>query len=272
MRQNYCEAALERSLRSIQSLTEEVNTELQGIKDRAECPAPCRDGTVLISPKSGQPRRMECPVATKECAYGREIAAGLDGYLLGLMAGCGVPERHRANFRQATHTLATSAARRWFGKGFLVLTGRPGVGKSFGAAYGIYLRLLQSVNHWLDRGTWSTAAKTADGIAWSSAKEIADERSTAVRARNANLLVLDDLGKEEATKTGMAAVCDVIAKRYDDKSPAIVTTELTLPDIEARYGRYLAERLVEDSLSRCGGSLIDCGHESMRLREGREKS
>jgi DNA replication protein DnaC len=99
---------------------------------------------------------------------------------------------------------------------------------------------------------------------WCSAKEITDDKAVAIRARLSNLVVIDDLGKESETPAAIAAIRDVISKRYDLKLPTIITTELTILDIRVKYGQYIAERLTEDYCSRC----IDCRGESLRLLDG----
>jgi DNA replication protein DnaC len=179
------------------------------------------------------------------------------------MAGRGVPNQHLDNLRRREDSTAISEARKWFCKGFLLLCGSPGVGKSFGAVTAIYNRIQDSIKNWVDKSSWSVAEKTAGGIIWASAKEIVDNKTLKDSCRQTDFLVIDDLGKEEETRTGLAAVCDVICKRYDCKLPTIITSELTLLDISSRYGRYIAERIAENPHSR----IIECAGESMRLRD-----
>jgi DNA replication protein DnaC len=146
---------------------------------------------------------------------------------------------------------------------FLVFCGKSGVGKSFGAACAVREYLKSRIANWIDRRTWEAAERAADSAMWSDAKEITDDKAAFSRARTAFLLVLDDLGKEEDTQTGRAAVCSVISKRYDAMLATVITTELPMSDIRIRYGSYLAERLAEDAGN--GGNIVDCGEVSMRL-------
>lgn len=257
----YLEGVVERHRR----MQAEIDAELEKLARIAACPGACRTGTVAITLGDGKRRERDCPLVSPECAYGQGVSRQLAAHLLDVMSRSGVPPRHLDNFGKKRETLALSAARLWKFQGFFVLSGLPGVGKSFGAAWTIYLRLRGAVANWLDRSTWGAASKVGTGVFWATAKEVADDRATVGRARAAALLALDDFGKEEDTKTGQAAVRDVISRRYDLKLPTIVTTEMAIPDISNRYGRYIAERLAEDAAN--GGRFDDCGTVSLRLGE-----
>lgn len=225
------------------------------------CPMSCRDGTVLISPPSGTPRYEPCRILSADCAYGKGIDRELERYLISVASKTGVPQRHIENFPRLMNTFPVREARKWIFKGFLVFSGKPGVGKSFGIAYGIYWYLHECIFGWTNRDNWSAALKASVDVQWASAKEIIDDKALASRCRSVHLLALDDFGKEDMTRTGMAAICDVIAKRYDCKLPTLITTELTTVDLQNRYGQYIAERLGEDG----GSSWFECDGESLRL-------
>jgi DNA replication protein DnaC len=227
------------------------------------CPSPCSDRTVEIRVASRKPRRVPCPIASGNCHYGARLAAILNGFLIDLMLTAGVPVRHLDNIKGASASAAALAAESWQARGFLILTGMPGAGKSFAAARAVMRYLRTHIGDWFNRQSWENASKAAESVTWVTAKEIVDNKNLAARARSCRLAVLDDLGKEDETRVGMAAVRDVISKRYDIKSPTIITSELTLVNIQDRYGRYIAERLVEDYCSK----IVDCGGESLRLKE-----
>jgi DNA replication protein DnaC len=180
------------------------------------------------------------------------------------MSTIGAPARHLDNIAGSVSSVATQAAESWQIRGFLVLTGIPGVGKSFAAAKAVMKYLRSGIGNWFTRQDWENASQAAESVVWTTAKEIVDDKSLAAKARAYRLAVLDDLGKEDETRVGMATVRDVISKRYDAKLPTIITSELTLVNIQERYGRYIAERLVEDYCSK----IVDCGRESLRLKEG----
>lgn len=254
---------LQQRVASLQALLEEIEREHAKIKT---CPRPCQDGTVLISPPSGSARYEPCRIVNSECAFGKGIARELNKYLLGIAAKAGVPQRHIDNFPNLVDTFAVREARKWMFRGFLVFSGKPGVGKSFGIAFGIYWYLRGRVSGWTDRSNWTAASKAGSDVQWASAKEIVDDKALALRCRSVGLLALDDFGKEDMTKMGVATICDVIAKRYDCKQPTLITTELTTLDVQARYGQYIAERLDEDRDS----SWFECEGDSLRLVEKEE--
>jgi len=252
--------ALSESLERIKIFIDEVNSAIESLKT---CPSPCDDQTVEISTPSQKSRRVACPLASKDCYYGSQVAVRLNEYLIGIMAGIGVPSRHLGNVPNALGSMAVSAAESWQSRGFLVLTGIPGVGKSFGAVVAVKKQLTNHIGNWFDRRNWDQATKAAETIMWSSAKEIADDRSVASRAKSCRFAVIDDLGKEDDTRMSVAAIRDAISKRYDTKLPTVITSELTILDIRERYGQYIAERLSEDYCSK----IIDCAGESFRLKD-----
>ena len=247
-----------------QSQVRAVITELEEIRRNLKhCPGECADGKVLLSPPSGQPRREDCPVLNNCCAYGQKLEKELDAHLVEIMRKIGVPERHLQNMPTDKHTDAIKAVNLWFFRGFLVMSGRPGVGKSFGAAHGVAKYLKTKINGWADRANWKRATAAAEKVAWATAQEIVSDKALAGRCRFADFVVIDDLGKEFASNAATTIICDVICRRYDDRKPALVTTELLMPDITNRYGRYIAERFGEDLKS--GGRLILCANPSMRF-------
>jgi DNA replication protein DnaC len=178
------------------------------------------------------------------------------------MRQIGVPRRHIENFGKRRDSLAVLGAMKWPARGFLVLYGGTGTGKSFGAAWAVREYLKNGVSKPMDKKTWESIERAGDNAIWANVQEIASDRVLLPKASAARLLIMDDLGREEDTKAGNAAVCALISKRYDAKLATIVTSELSLADIRKRYGRYLADRLAEDFGD--GGGVIDCGDDSMR--------
>jgi hypothetical protein len=187
----------------------------------------------------------------------------MNRYIAGVMARIGVPRRHIVNFGERRESYAVSEALKWPLQGFLVLCGRTGSGKSFAAARVIYGYLESRISGPLNRGTWGEAERAGDSVMWRSAYDIAGGRDIAARAGTVSLLVMDGLGREEETKTAGLALCSVISKRYDAKLATVITTELPVGGIRKRYGRFVTDRLAEDTGD--GGSVIDCGDVSMRL-------
>jgi hypothetical protein len=245
------------------AMSEEVEEKLAGIKS---CPEPCDDGTVEIVLSSGQARKMLCPVITPDCRYGQRMERGLDKFIAGVMSGIGVPLRHIENFRKPRRTEAIDEVSKWPARGFLVFFGDTGSGKSFGAALAVREYLKNQVTGSFDRRLWESAERAGNAVTWLDALDIADDRGNAARARRAFLAVIDDLGGEGDMAQCQAAIRGVILKRYDMKLPTVITTSLTMLDIDARYGNRIADRLTEDIGD--GGRIIDCGSLSLRNPAG----
>jgi DNA replication protein DnaC len=65
--------------------------------------------------------------------------------------------------------------------------------------------------------------------------------------RNASLLILDDFGTQNATGWAQEKLFQIINYRYINKLPMVITTNLSLDDIEARFRSRLSDReLVTD--------------------------
>ena len=234
------------------------------------CPGPCTDGTVAIELQRGDEkfeRHVPCPLLGPDCAYGTVLKGQIDGEIAGLLVSrIGVPRRHVSRFGRRFDTAATREAARWGLRGFLVLSGRTGCGKSFGAAWFVDRHIRSRIGDPFKSEAWAWHARAesaASGVIWSGAQSVVEDKGLAMQAKSCALLVLDDLGKECELPSALAIMRDVVSKRYDNELPTIVTTELTIPDIEARYGRAVAERIVGEAED--GGRFISCGDTSLRL-------
>ncbi len=65
--------------------------------------------------------------------------------------------------------------------------------------------------------------------------------------RNASLLILDDFGTQNATGWAQEKLFQIINYRYLNKLPLVITTNLSLDDVEARFRSRLSDReLVTD--------------------------
>jgi hypothetical protein len=246
----------------IVAMSEEIWEALRKIQT---CPAPCKDGMVSVALSSGCSRKAACPVLNRKCAYGVRLEDEFNRYLAKMMFEAGVPLRHIDKLGAPRRTTAVQIAREWGMRGFLVLTGGSGVGKSFGAACAVKRFLESKIPNRLDRGAWRSVERSGAGrsVMWCDADDIAGDGMIALRARGSSLLVVDDLGGERGASVGQCAIRGVISKRYDSKLPTVVTTGLTMLDIRNKYGRYIAERLIEDV--RHGGKIVECGDVSIRL-------
>ena len=253
-----------RSLQEVIAMSGEMEKQLALLKS---CPKPCGDGMVEIAAPSGQTRKMPCPLINSSCRYGEWLEQGLDRYVAGVMSGIGVPRRHLDNFTKALYTKASAGIDKWQARGFLIFTGDTGSGKSFGAALAVREYLKNLVPNHFDRGTWQAAEKAEKtektekagiSVVWCAAADISDDRETVIRAKRGQLTVIDDLGGEPDTPAIQAALRGVILKRHDMKLPTVITTTLTLQDIDARYGGRVVDRLTEDIGK--GGRIVECGN------------
>ncbi len=240
------------------------------IAEITTCPAPCTDGCVSIVLRIGNNSVVQeatCPIISPNCAYDKVLQGQIGQRLAELMVSkIGIPRRHVARFDRCIETIATKEAARWGARGFLVLSGKTGCGKSYAAAWFVDRYLRSRIGDPYQSKTWEWRAKAenaASGVMWSGAQSIVEDRSIAVDSKRASLLILDDLGKESELSSAQAIIRDVISKRYDSERPTIITTELTVTDIGVRYGRALAERVIGEAED--GGRFVTCGDVSLRL-------
>jgi hypothetical protein len=201
--------------------------------------------------------------------YGISLKDRLDKWLDRLMREGGVPLRHIDNFRAYVHTPAFIWADKWNFRGFLVLSGVSGAGKSFAAAWVIKKYLKRAIPDPLDAGSWFCAVNACENMIWASANRIAQNKDETLRLRawSKRLLVMDDLGREGDSSIRRTDLSDVISARYDRKAPTVITTELTFADILGLYGRYTAYKLTEDRDAEGppgGGMFVNCGDISLR--------
>jgi hypothetical protein len=258
-------AAISRLFEGVMRMTGETEKELAKIR---ECPEPCDDGTVEITLSSGRRRKLPCPVIKTgaECGYAEYMEHGLEGHVRSVMAAAGIPLRHVENFARLLPLPGTAEAKEWPARGFLLIGGRHGTGKSFCAALAVFGHLKRQVGNPSDRRSWENADREGSSVIWRAAVEIADDREASVCAKNAALAVIDDLGGESDAHSGVASLRGVIRRRYDMKLPTVITTGLTMPDIAYRYGSGIADRLTEDMGD--GGRIIDCGSVLIRDMPG----
>ncbi|GHS84961.1 hypothetical protein AGMMS49957_00040 [Synergistales bacterium] len=254
----------EESVERLMAISDEIQTELTNIKI---CPAPCKDGTIRVSPSSGTSRRCRCPILSHYCVYGSGLEEKLEARLRKLMLETGVPCRHIDNFDAYFESLPFIWANKWNFQGFLVLSGGSGVGKSFAAAWAVKEYLRSKIPDLLDVVTWSKATTAGDSMMWRSANRMIHDRNTISAAWSKPFLVIDDLGKEGDSPTRQADVSNIISARYDAKLPTIVTTELAFTDIISAYGKHTAYKLSEDENSDSGGMIINCGNISVRYED-----
>lgn len=136
--------------------------------------------------------------------------------------------------------------RAWqWGNAGMVLSGATGTGKS--AAMVRLMRRILSAGVKGDAPTWDRARR----VMWVSAFDLgASAKRSALgaipeaveRARNASLLLLDELGREDVAD---ATIAEVLDARYAGALPTIATTGLEIPALCARYSDASIRRIFE---------------------------
>lgn len=146
-----------------------------------------------------------------------------------------------ANFTQTNQPEAFRAAVEFCGdpgRGWLVLTGEAGTGKTHIAA-GIVNRLLTTPG-W--RPLYYVVPDLLDQLRSISFRE-GQERDRDWKAiREASVLVLDDYGTEKGSEWADEALFKLLDYRYANRLPLVVTTNLLWEEMPARIASRLQDR------------------------------
>ncbi len=126
--------------------------------------------------------------------------------------------------------------------GWLLLRGGYGCGKTHLAA--------SIANYAVEMGVptlFLTVPDLLDMLRFSYDSEDTTFENRFNEIRNASLLVLDDFGTQNATGWAQEKLFQIINYRYINKLPLVITTNLSLDDIDPRFRSRLADReLVTD--------------------------
>ena len=142
------------------------------------------------------------------------------------------------------------------GRRNLLMTGSPGLGKTFLSAC-----IARTV---ATSGKYSVVYRTCGEIctAYENARFGHDEeqdnaKTELTRYRTCDLLIVDDLGTELTTAMTIASLYDLINTRLLNGAKTVITTNLELDTIAARYSPQIASRLSGDYqvLAFCGDDI-----------------
>lgn len=95
--------------------------------------------------------------------------------------------------------------------------------------------------------------KKGFGVIYGSAQNLLDrmererfrgeDEGTSDAIMNCDLLILDDLGAEFSTPFSVSAVYNIINTRMQSNRPVIISTNLTIKELEKRYSRRITSRI-----------------------------
>jgi DNA replication protein DnaC len=177
--------------------------------------------------------------------------------LEGVFSVIGVPTLFREGLKTPKQTMAIKGATKWAlaPKTFLVLHGEHGTGKSFAAAYVLYLLNRKNMlKTWQHPMSWKGIKAM-----WLSAYRAATRDEFFEAARIAPLLVLDDLGSEENTQRSKKRIADIVSERYNQTLPTVLTMNEDALRLSDMYETRTADRVVG------AGLTVYCGGENIRL-------
>ena len=120
--------------------------------------------------------------------------------------------------------------------GSLLLTGEPGLGKTF---------LSACIARVVSEGGHSVVYDTAGHVfsVMESVKFGREEEDEARRYDDCDLLILDDLGTELTTAFVQSALYQLVNGRLMAGKSTVISTNLTLEELGAKYGRQVQSRL-----------------------------
>jgi len=140
--------------------------------------------------------------------------------------------------------------------GSFIACGATGAGKTTLAAVTMREILMRAWHG--DELSWSVGKSAWFFVASDLSSEIArcapwEECRSAELALSASWLCIDDLGTERGER-GISEISRIISARYNDSQPTVITTAMTWPQINNRYGEGIARRMLEAEVIELGGS------------------
>lgn len=144
-----------------------------------------------------------------------------------------ITETNRKAFETVKAWSDTIGVRRW-----LVLTGDVGLGKTHLAAGAMQEKMKQGLYC-----LYNLAASMVFG--WHAAYQSNTLAAYEEELTTADLLFVDDLGKESATDNAKKFIISVFDNRYESDRSTIITTNFSLQQLRDVYGKPLISRLAE---------------------------
>jgi DNA replication protein DnaC len=183
--------------------------------------------------------------ALRECGYAARIrniyrlrsrlaVSGLGQHFWGrTLESFNINGDNRKAFEAVKAWADTIGVRRW-----LVLTGDVGLGKTHLAAGAMQEKMKQGLYC-----IYSLAEDVILGLHASYQSKTTD--SYIEELKTADLLVVDDLGKESADDKARKFIISIFDSRYESDSPTIVTTNLPYQGLLGTYGKPFISRIAE---------------------------
>ncbi len=256
---------------NIRQIIDPIKDTLTISQEIKECPYPNGCTSDLITYNG---RSLYCPIFAMiqavddvhKCKYATLLLNNLKKHIKDcLIDRCGIPARHVYNFSKKIDTDKLEESMKYNYKDFLLLCGPTGTGKSFIAAYLCYQWCIRNYGYrFKDKTKWEEVADHINSvIRWYAAYEVtaATPQEQKEIARASSIMVIDDLGTEDNTPRSVAAINYIMSRRYDGGYATMITTNVSMADIGARYGRRLIDRLMES------GRIIQCNEDMRRNKK-----
>lgn len=226
------------------ALLEKMNLPLDCLEDKPAC-ALCGDTGYRGGELCRCLRQYYAREQQKELSRMLDLAGqsfetfSLDWYAEEALPGLGISPRENMEwiYRTCRRYAERFAAP---GSGNLLLTGPPGLGKTF---------LSAAIAREVSGDGWSVVYDTAAHIFQrfedrKFGREEGEEADGDVtRVLTCDLLILDDLGTEMTTAFVQSALYQIINSRLMERRPTILSTNLKVADLAGRYGAQTASRM-----------------------------
>lgn len=182
-----------------------------------------------------------------------------------LLARAGVPRRYAGAAVDLPQVFAYIASFQGNGGAGLYIHGAVGRGKTYAASAIAREFLLSGYNvvFTTAKGMLEAIKATFDGES--------PTKGAVSRYAKCDLLVIDDLGKEDATEWSVGTVFSVLNTRYEDMRPTVITSNYRLADLARRLGRRGESVTGEAIASRIGQTCAQVALSGPDRRTGKPR-